>query len=117
MKKFKILVVCAVVFQVMVPVFAEATAAKAKQIIGSWIDQHGNTWVFNQDGSYQVPFGGEPLKYEVTATAIAFLGDTGDFGHTLSIFRYSISSDGQAMTVEPHADVYTEVYLLTKVSE
>ena len=62
-----------------------------RAIVGTWVDNAGNTWIFNANGTVTVD--GENGKYGISGgkLAIQFTGDS------LFVLEISISSDGKTL--------------------
>ena len=66
-----------------------------QRIIGTWVDQRGNTWVFNANGT--LTRDGSEYKFAVTDTKLVFQQDDDRFIYILNI---SMSSDGRTLILE-----------------
>jgi hypothetical protein len=69
----------------------------AQRIIGTWIDQTGETWVFNANGTLDGYPGAE--KFGVTETKLAFYYVSSN-GVNLILYNISMSSDGRTLILD-----------------
>jgi hypothetical protein len=97
---------------------AEAQSANiAQKIVGTWVDNEGDTWVFTANGNLtQTSLSGSnsEYKYAVTDTKLAFCSsDRYGKGGTAYIYDISISSDGKALILIGSGNT-TRAYWLTK---
>jgi hypothetical protein len=113
MKKAVVLLVVGVVLFGVCAQSANAQNANiAQSIIGTWVDQRGNTWVFNANGTMTretlmtnartgaaTRFKGE-YKYGITNTKLVLVdSDYGTGDAESDSFDISISSDGKTLIV------------------
>ena len=95
-------IVAMVVFGVCSAQRAEAQSANiAQRIIGTWVDQYGETWIFNANGN--LTLGSSNYKFAVTDTKLV-LDKSTDYGKSrereyssVDIYDVSISSDGKTL--------------------
>ena len=66
-----------------------------RQLIGSWVDNEGDSWNFTADGVLSFE-GGTSLKYIIANTRLVIRDNDGDF----LIYYISITSDGKTIILE-----------------
>jgi len=62
----------------------------AQKIIGTWVDDEGDTWIFNANGNLSID--GDVFKFGVTDTQLVYM-----VGTNLRVYNISISSDGKTL--------------------
>jgi len=85
-----------VIFIVGVVFFGACSAQSAnieQRIIGTWVDQQGNVWIFNDDGTLTVDT--DEVKFVVTDTQMAYTRNSS----SVTIFNISMSSDGKTLLI------------------
>jgi hypothetical protein len=117
MKKEVVLLVLGVVLLGVSVQRAEAQNANiVQEIIGTWVDQYGETWVFNADGYLTHIYRNgnkDEYKYAVTDTKLAFKRYNLPIV-TFRIFDISLSSDGKALILTHLYEGSTLGYWLEK---
>jgi hypothetical protein len=85
---------------------AEAQSTNiAQKIIGTWVDQHGVTWVFSANGTLTQTYRSditEEYKYIITDTMLAYQS----FNGYVWVYRFSITSDGKTLIIPINDSVH-----------
>jgi len=78
-------------FVLTVGVCFAQSATNERRIIGTWVDNNGQSWVFNANGT--LTYKGVGLKFGATSTQLAILEDNS----SLAVYEFTISSDGNIL--------------------
>lgn len=92
----KVIAVFIIAFVVSVSGFAQS-AVNPQSLVGTWIDNEGDSWTFRANGELSIPeYEDTKFSYVIIGAKIAIAEDDG----SLTVYNIFVSSDGKTAILD-----------------